>query len=286
MRLPRRSPRSTRAGLTKSRLTRARLTSPVPTWARAVWRRDLLLLRDAPWGLLISLASTVLGVLLFGLLGRFVGAGTGYVTFVISGIVFLRVVDAVVQAPGQGLREERSRGSLEVLLDAPQAPYALVLAGGVVPALRSLLEGALALGIASLLFDAQLTPGWRGLIALPLAVLGLLLLALAAGLLLAAASLQSRAATAASSFFGLAIAMTAGVYYPQTALPAWLRVASELSPFTAALSGLRSALTHGGHLGRSLGVTFSAALLLGLLGAVLMTRAVRQARQSGAFARG
>lgn len=258
----------------------------VPGWARAVWRRDLLLLRDTPWGLLLSLASTVLGVLVFGLLGRFVGRGTGYVTFVISGIVFLRVVDAVVQAPGQGLREERSRGSLEVLVDAPQAPYALVLASGVVPGVRSLLEGAIAFGIAAGLFGADLTPGWRGLVALPLAVLGLLGLALAAGLFLAAASLQSRAATAAGSFFGLAIAMTAGVYYPRTALPPWVRVASELSPFTAALAGLRVAFTGGGHLVRDLSVTFGAAAALGLAGAALMTRAVRQARRSGAFARG
>ena len=258
----------------------------IASWVRAVWRRDLLLLREAPWGLLLSLAATVLGVLVFGLLGRFVGMGTGYVTFVISGIVFLRVVDAVVQAPGQGLREERSRGSLEVLVDAPQAPYALVLAAGVVPAVRSLLEGVIAFGIASLLFGADLTPGWRGLVVVPLAVLGLLLLALAAGLFLAAASLQSRAATAAGSFFGLAIAMTAGVYYPRTALPQWLRIASELSPFTSALGGLRAALSHGGHLGRDLTVTFGAAVVLGLVGAALMTRAVRRARQSGAFARG
>ena len=258
----------------------------VPSWVRAVWRRDLLLLRDSPWGLLLSLASTVLGVLVFGLLGRFVGMGSGYITFVISGIVFLRVVDAVVQAPGQGLREERSRGSLEVLVDAPQAPYAVVLASGVVPAGRSLLEGAIAFVVASLLFGADLTPGWRGLVTLPLAVLALLLLALAAGLFLAAASLQSRAATAAGSFFGLAIAMTAGVYYPRAALPAWLRVASELSPFTSALGGLRAALSHSGHLAQDLTITFGAAAVLGVAGAGLMTRAVRQARQSGSFARG
>ena len=258
----------------------------VPRWARAVWRRDLLLLRDTPWGLLLSLASTVLGVLVFGLLGRFVGRGTGYVTFVISGIVFLRVVDAVVQAPGQGLREERSRGSLEVLVDAPQAPYALVLASGVVPAVRSLLEGVIAFGVASALFGADLAPGWAGLVTVPLAVLGLLLLALAAGLFLAAASLQSRAATAAGSFFGLAIAMTAGVYYPRSALPAWLQLASEFSPFTVALGGLRAALTHDGELVRDLAVTLGAAAALGVAGAALMTRAVRRARRSGLFARG
>ena len=46
--------------------------------------------------------------------------------------------------------------------------------------------------------------------------------------------------------------MTAGVLYPRTALPHWLRIASELSPFTSALGGLRAALSHGGHLGRDL----------------------------------
>ena len=257
-----------------------------PLWARAIWRRDLLLLREAPLGLLLTLASTVLGVLVFGLLGRFVGRGTGYITFVITGIVFLRIVDAVVQAPGQGLREERSRGSLEVLIDAPQPAYALVLASGLVPALRGLLEGAVAFGLATVVFGGVPAPGWRGLVALPAAVLGLLLLALAFGLLMAAAGMQSRAATAAGSFFGLAIAMTAGVYFPRTALPEWLRVASELSPFTAALNGLRAALTHGGQLGASLAVTLGSAALLGAAGAALMTRAVRQARESGAFARG
>ena len=258
----------------------------LPLWVVAVLRRDLLVLGAAPWGLLLSFASTVLGVLLFGLLGRFVGANTGYVTLVISGITFLRVTDAVVQSPGQGLREERSRGSLEILVDSPCPAWALVALSGVVPALRSLLEGSGALLFAALLFDAGLAPGWRGLIALPLAVLGLLLLALATGLLFAAVSMQSRAATAASTFFGLAVAMTSGVYYPRSALPPWLAAISQLSPFTASLRGLRAALTHGPQLGRSLLITFAAAALLALAGALLMERAVRKARASGAFARG
>ena len=258
----------------------------LPLWARAVLRRDLLLLRESPAGLVLSLASTILGVLLFGLLGRFVGSGTGYVTFVISGIAFLRVVDAVVQAPGQGLREERSRGSLEVLVDAPRPAWALVLMAGVIPALRSLAEGTIALTIAALLFNAGIHPGWRGAVALPVAIVSLLMLALASGLFLAAASLQSRAATAATTFFGLAVAMTAGVYYPRTALPQWLRVASEISPFTSALTGLRQALTHSGNLGTSVLETLGAAALIGVLGAALMERAVGKARASGSLARG
>ena len=139
------------------------------------------------------------------LLGRFVGMGPGYVTLVISGIVFLSRVYAVVQAPGPGLREERSRGSLGA--------------------------GRAWLPCRSRSWDCCSSP-WP------------------AGLFLAAASLQSRAATAAGSFFALAIAMTAGAYYPRTALPQWPRIVSELSPFTSALGGLRAALSHGGHLGR------------------------------------
>jgi ABC-type multidrug transport system permease subunit len=257
----------------------------VPVWIVAIFRRDLLLIRDAPWGLVLSLASTVLGVLLFGLLGRFVGSGTGYVTFVLSGIAFLRVTDAIVQAPGLGLREERSRGSLEVLLDSPRPAWAIVLLSGVVPALRSLIEGTIALTTGLLLFHADINPGWRGVIAVPLAVLTLVALALATGLLIAAASMQSRAATAASTFFGLAIAMTAGVYYPRSALPPWLRTVTEVSPFTAALNGLRDALVHAPML-KDLSTGLGAAGLMAAIGSTLMSRAVTTARQSGAFARG
>ncbi|MDP9164487.1 MAG: ABC transporter permease [Actinomycetota bacterium] len=255
-------------------------------WVRAILRRDLLLLRDAPWTAVLSMASTVLGVQVFGLLGRFVGHGTNYVTLVLSGITFLRVVDAVVQAPGHGLREERSRGSLEVLVDAPQRTWALVLVSGLVPALRSLVEGVLALSLAGVLFHADIKPGLRGLVAVPAAVLALLVLALASGLFLAAASMQSRAATAASTFFGLAVALTAGVYYPRTQLPAWVRIASTGSPFTAALKGLREALTDTGNVVTSLAATAGASAVIAVAGGLLMARAVRLSRRSGSFQRG
>lgn len=258
----------------------------LPLWVRAILRRDVLILRESPFGLLLTLASTVLGVLLFGLLGRFIGQGTGYVTFVLSGIAFLRVVDAVVQAPGQGMREERTRGSLEVLLDSPRNPWALVALSGVVPATRSFLEGTIALTIATVLFDTAIHPGLRGLLALPLAIVSLLLLGLATGVLLAAAGMQSRTATAASTFFGLAVAMTAGVYYPRAALPGWLQVVSVGSPFTAALNTLREALTGAHGLTRDLLLTWASTGVITAAGIWLMARAVRKARETGAFARG
>lgn len=255
-------------------------------WLRGVLRRDLLLLRQSPWAMVLSLASTVLGVLVFGLLGRFVGQGTDYVTFVITGITFLRVADAVVQSPGAGLREERTRGSLEVLFDAPPPPWGLVLAGGLVPAVRSLLEGTVAIGLAALLFDVRLSPGVVGLLAVPLAVLAVLLLALTTGLFLAAAGLQSRAAVAATTFFGLAVAMTSEVYYPLHALPGWLQVVARLSPYRVALRGLRDALTGAPGLWGSVAVTLLCAAAVGGAGVLLMNRAVRLARQRGSFQRG
>ncbi len=255
-------------------------------WVTAVFRRDTLLLKDAPWGMALSLASTVLGVLLFGLLGRFVGTGTSYVTLVLTGITFLRVIDAIVHAPGQGVREERSRGSLEVLLDAPRAPWALVLSAGVVPALRSVIEGCIALIVAAQLFNTGIHPGWRGVIAIPAAVVCITLLALSTGLFLAAAGMRSRAATAASTFFGLMVAMTSGVYYPRRALPTWLQSVSDASPYTFALRSLRAALTRGPGLLAECLVSIGAAALLFGAGALIMARAVTRARLSGAFARG
>lgn len=258
----------------------------VPLWLRGVVRRDLVMLVATPWSAVLTLAGTVLGVQVFGLLGRYVGRDGSYIAFVVTGIAFLRVADAVVQSPGQGLREERTRGSLEVLCDIPRPTWHLVLAGGIVSTVRSALEGALALLLATALFDVGLHPGLRGLLLVPLAVVAAACLALATGIFFAAAGLRSRAVTAITTFFGLAVALTSEVYYPLSVLPRWLELVGQLSPYRYALRGLRRALTGSPDVLRDVLVTLGSSAVLLAVGAVLMERAVRSARRTGSFVHG
>ena len=108
----------------------------LPLWVRGVIRRDLLVMRESPWATGLTAAGTILGVLVFGLLGRYVGRGGPYIAFVITGITFLRVADAMGRSFPAGTRITQPQGAFVLWAEIPGAVdsgrvYAEALAKGI-----------------------------------------------------------------------------------------------------------------------------------------------------------
>jgi ABC-2 type transport system permease protein len=161
------------------------------------------------------------------------GEGAGYFGFVLFGLVGYNLAVAAANSLPAAIASGIGSGTLESLLATPASTPA-VLAGlggyGLVWAwLRALVlfAGGLALGVHV---------NWSGL---PLAMVALLLVViayLAIGMLDAAVVVVFRTRTPLVAFTLTASALLGGVYFPSTAVPAWL---AHLTPFVPLSHGAR-----------------------------------------------
>ena len=209
------------------------------------------------------------------------GEGAGYFGFVLLGLVGYNLAVAAANSLPAAIAAGIGSGTLESLLATPAStPAVLAGLGG---------YGLLWAGIRALvLFAGGLALGvhvtWQGL---PLAMLVLLLVVIAyvaIGMLDAAVVVVFRTRTPLVAATLTASALLGGVYFPSTAVPAWL---AHLTPCDSGTYGariLRRILLEGapaGMVGGDLLMLVALCAVLASAGAAALTFALGHARRSG-----
>ena len=196
-------------------------------------------------GLLLALAALYY-------LSRFVQAaanprlapyGADYLGFIVLGFVFTELQQVAVGAFSNRIRNAQLAGTLEAMLATPARPWQILLAAPVGDFLEALTRCTGYLLLASLAFGLRFHGAHVG------AAVCAFLLGLAAftglGLLAAAATMYLRKGEPIGLLVsGLSI-LTAGVIYPTSVLPGWLRSVGGALPITHALEAVRRALLGG-----------------------------------------
>ena len=212
--------------------------------ALAVLRRDLL----TAWSYRLQLVSQVfsgLGTLaIFYYVSRLVRVGEfspqQYFAFAAIGIMVFTIVNATLQLPQTGLRQELVAGTFERLLLAPWGSLSAIVSMLLYPMLYALITVVNLIWIGWLLFGLDVH--WSTA-PLSLPVIGLSLIAFAPfGILLLASVTLFKKTPPGTTYLVMGLALVAGLYFPVALLPDWIRWASDAQPLTPAVELLRWSL--------------------------------------------
>ncbi|MFD0686466.1 ABC transporter permease [Actinomadura fibrosa] len=210
-------------------------------------------------------------------------AGTGdVVTFLYLGWSVYLLVTVVLWGPGLALRQERERGSFEVVFASPTSRFTLLFGTAPAQLLPALVVVASAAASMRLLFGTGPDPAGllRWLVVLLVAFP--VLMALAGVFATASLSLQD-AAGALQTVRGL-FTLLCGVTYPLAVLPGAFRAIGAALPPTHLLDALRGAVPDGGSLGGQAGrllLLLAESLPLGAAAMALLWVSVGHARRTG-----
>jgi ABC-2 type transport system permease protein len=252
--------------------------------------RDWRIARTYRSALVLDAAATVSSFAITFFLGRaFAGADLlarpelkdGYFAFAAVGLVMLFVIDACVSGPTERLRQDQQSGTLEMLASTPVAPRQLLFGGTAYRLTRALLNCGAGLLAAVVVFGLRPTITFPGLIAVAVALVGVILVAGAIGTVIAAAALTVRRTGVLTTAANTAIGLSAGLYYPTVVLPHGLREPAEASPVTWAVDLMRAGMLDGRLDGlRAVGLLVCGPMLVALA-TLVFERAFTAARRNG-----
>ncbi len=189
------------------------------------------------------LIQPILWVVLFGVGMRSLmstampGAGEGYMTFIVPGIVALTAVGGAI-AGGSTWLHERLTGIVKEYLVAP-IPRLSILMGNALSITTKVLVQSIIILIVGVLFGANLSAN-------PLGWLGGLFLITGYGIGFAGIALAVASKTDSSGGYHMMIFMLqlpllfwSNSLYPLATLPAWMRFGALINPTTYVVTGLR-----------------------------------------------
>jgi ABC-2 type transport system permease protein len=154
--------------------------------------------------------------------------------------VIFEVLTSTLSMPVATLRAELQAGTFERMALSPFGPVRSIVSLLIFPLLLALVTGILTIAYAGVLFGLDLR--WETLpAAVPVAVLAAAAFA-PFGLLMTAAVVLFKQTNAGSSFIITGVTLLAGVYFPVSLLPSWIRWASDVQPFTPAVDLLRNVI--------------------------------------------
>ncbi len=216
----------------------------------AFTRRGFLLASSYRLNFFGTYLGGVLLVVFFAVLQKLLGTHPpavaqygDYFTFLLIGGVFARYLSFGMRHFGRELEQEMIAGTLEPML-VTATPPALVLLG---PSLWVAVEGGILMLVqflaGTLFFAADFSrANWPA--ALVIALVSFTALS-AWGVLAAAFMLLFKRADPLSWLVDVTIFLLAGVYFPVSLLPLWLRIPAYLVPLSYSLEAMRLALMRG-----------------------------------------
>jgi ABC-2 type transport system permease protein len=205
-----------------------------------------------------------------------------YFAFALIGLITLQILNSTLYSPPGTLRQELVAGTFERFVLSPMGGVRGSLALMLFPFMYAVATGIVMLALAAPLYGVHLH--WATLpLIVPVGLLGALSFA-PFGVLFLAVVLLVKQAISGAAFIIAGISLIAGLYFPISLLPAWLRTLSELQPFTPAVDLMRHVMVgtplHQGlatELAKMVG--FTAVLLP--LSAVALSVALRVSRRRG-----
>jgi ABC-2 type transport system permease protein len=255
--------------------------------AAAICRRDFLVFASYRTRFVSTAFATLVGVTLFYYVSRLVsapqvGSADDYFGFVVLGMVILEVLTSTRTAPIATLRAELLTGTFERMVVSPFGPVAAIVSMTVFPLIVGLVTGVVTLAFASAVFGLHLRWSTAAL-GLPVAILGAAAFS-AFGVAMAAGVMMFKQTNAGATFIVTGLTVVAGLYFPVTLLPGWIRWTSEVQPFTPAVDLLRNVLV-GTPLRESAWLSVAKLVVFaGLalpLATLALSRAVRHSRRKG-----
>ena len=214
--------------------------------AGAIFSRDWRIWSSYRARVVSITVGAVVGVTLFYYVSRLVTGGSQFASpeeyygFVVVGMVILQVLTSSLTAPVATLRAELVAGTFERMVVSPFGPVASIVSLNLWPLALGLASGALTLILAATMFGLAISWATAPL-AIPVAALGALAFA-PFGVLLASAVMLFKQSNVGAAFVVTGLSIVAGIYFPVSLLPDWLRWLSEVQPFTPAVDLLRHLL--------------------------------------------
>jgi ABC-2 type transport system permease protein len=211
----------------------------------AVLRRDLQIRISYRIGFFTQWLGAFFSLTLFYYISRLVrvrpfSSADAYYAFAVVGLIILQVLNSTLHSPPGLLRQEMVAGTFERIVLSPFGPVSALASMLLFPFLNALINGLVMLGFASLVFGVSVQWSTASLV-IPLAVIGGLAFA-PFGLLLMAVVLLVKQAVSGTTWIVAGISLIAGLYFPVTLLPVWIRWAAEVQPFTSSVELLRYVL--------------------------------------------
>lgn len=213
----------------------------------AVARRDWAVRRSYQFDFAFRLVGIFSGVATFFFISKLVGNApsleeTRYFEFALVGLLVLNGAGMAMHTLRSAIAQERSNGTLEIILSKP-APLWTVLAGSlVVPALFFLLEATLMLIFAVILGSRFPVDGL--LLGIPLLFLTLVAFAIM-GLFATAFIVLTKRGEPITFLILQGTNFLAGAVFPVVLLPMGFEVLAHLIPAFYGLNGLRAVLLGG-----------------------------------------
>lgn len=213
--------------------------------ALAVARRDVLIFRTYRLRFLGQVLAGFFTVAMTYYVSRLVSVRAfhtpdEYFAFAVVGIVIMQVIFSIVGALPAQVRQELVAGTFEKCVVSPFGAAAAVVSMTTFPILLALATGATTLAWAALVFGMPMH--WSTVpLAVPAALLGCLSF-IPFALLGTAAVILVKQAQSGVGFLTTGIAFIAGLFFPVALLPAWIRWASDIQPFSPAVDLLRNVL--------------------------------------------
>jgi ABC-2 type transport system permease protein len=238
----------------------------------------------------VGFVLAVVGMVFFA---RFVGAsanphmaayGGNYLGFVAIGFLATELQTVGLQGLSRRIRMSQMMGTLEAELATP-APAWLVLGSAPVYEFgTSALRSALYLWAATLLVGLELPR--TNVLTLAVGVPLVLAAFIGLGLVTASTTMLVRRTNPVATVLGSLSFFLAGVVYPVSVLPSWLRAAGKLLPLTHVLAVLRAAFLTGASPAAVSGSLAALAIFAAVLipaGAATFAYALRRARVDGSL---
>lgn len=218
----------------------------------AFFRRDRLILGTYRLRMALQLVAAVVSLVMFYALSDYVNLGDDaadfdgdYFSYVLIGVTVVTMFETFVGSFTGRIREEQVVGTLEAVLSTPVSFRAVVLGVIALDAVLTLLSAAVTIVAGVVLFGADLSLTVAGVAVVLAALLAVVTICGALGVLIAAIGVVYKDPGPLVGFVTVGLALTASVYFPTAALPGVIGAVADLSPLTWAVDELRQALLGG-----------------------------------------
>ncbi len=258
----------------------------------AFFRRDVLTAVSYRLPFVLDVAASVFQVALFFFLSQIVeqdsltgaaGLSAGYFSFVVVGLVMLRIIDTALRSLSDKLRTEQAMGTFEVLLTTPTPLTTLILGSAGYTMVYGTASGGVMFAFAGLV-GVRLDVSFTSALAAAAGFVAALAFFAALGVAVAAFVVVFKHGSGVLGMVTHVLGLLGGAYVPVTIFPAPLQLLARANPMTWALDVLRGALLTDAVLWPQLASLACAAALLLHTSIGLLRVAIDRARSMGTLA--
>jgi ABC-2 type transport system permease protein len=190
-----------------------------------------------------------------------------YFEFVAPGIMAMIVMTAVLTGLAASISREKEQGTLDGILISPINRLAIILGKALSQSIRGLIQGAIVLLLAFLLFGVTVH-GNIFLVAL-LLLLGIFSF-VGLGILVSSIATEQETATQLLFMFQFPMLFLSGVFFPIALMPNFMQKIAEVIPLTYAINAIRQVMV----LGAGIGAVKNDLIILFIFGAVTLAISV------------